>query len=91
MPKGTEGDRRVLKWTDLRPEGSHATVLYGLDALDDVYVWVVPSSKLPKTSATVTSPRDRVAHTSRGLYRWQVPFDQVLPAISRCYDRQERA
>lgn len=88
-----QGTRRVFRWVSLAREQADATVLFGIDPDDCVYLWVAPSWALG-ASATVTSPRDRVGDARSPLDRWHVPVDQLLPAVVRChlhYDREHHA
>jgi hypothetical protein len=82
-----QGRRQVLKWTDIRREASDVTVLFGVEDDDSLYAWVAPSLALGRT-ITLTSPHARVGNGRSVLDRWHVPFDQVLPAVLRCYDRK---
>lgn len=72
----------MMKWTGLKPDAADVTILWGLDALDQVYVWVAPSRVLG-AQITIRSPRDLIGHSRSRLNGWSVPPDQVLPAYVR--------
>ncbi|MYT26092.1 hypothetical protein GTW69_38480 [Streptomyces sp. SID7760] len=94
------GTRHVLKFASPKGDGaekaSHVTVLLGIDQLDDVHAWAVPSASLPQSaSITLTSPRVRRGGTSRSLVDvWRCPPTQLLPEVLRAwrchlhYDRE---
>lgn len=85
------GSRHVLKFASPKGDGaekaSHVTVLLGIDELDDVHAWAIPSASLPQSaSITLTSPRVRKGGTSRSpVDVWRCPPTQLLPEVLRAW------
>lgn len=97
------GVREVMKFAD--PKGSatekasHVTILVGIDAVDAVHTWAIPSALLPQSrSITLTSPRVRLdGHARSRVDSWRCPPTQLLPETLRAwrchlhYDRDHHA
>jgi hypothetical protein len=85
------GTRHVMKFASPKGDGaekaSHVTVLLGIDELDDVHAWAVPSASLAQSaSITLTSPRVRRGGTSRSpVDVWRCPPTQLLPEVLRAW------
>lgn len=86
------GTRHVFKWAV--PKGgrptekpSHVTTMIGVDNVDLIHMWVVPSAYIPQCkSITVTSPRDRTGGISKNnMDDWYCPPSQLLPEVLRSY------